>query len=445
MPPLADQFAQDAPVLAGDALPWLRKLRHEGRERYRSLGLPTRRVEDWKYTNLNPLAKIDFAPPAHAASFPAVPALPEARALAVDAYRAVLVNGRFRADLSALDGLPEGVEVGGLAQALERDPAAIEARLGRLAVLDGMPMLALNTALMTDGLVLRLAEGVSLDRPIHVLFVTAAGERPMACHPRNLIVAEPGSGATLLESHVGTGEVASLVNVVTEVTLGAGARLAHYKLRDEPSAAFHLATTQVSLDSRSAYESFVLSVGGRLARHELRLRLDGEDIDCRLNGAYLIAGSQHVDNTTLVDHAAPGCRSRQHYQGVLDDTSRGVFQGKILVRRHAQHTDGHQLNRALLLSRGAEVNSKPELEIYADDVKCGHGAAIGEIEEDQLFYLRARGIDPDAARDILVEAFLGEVVDEISSDDARQAFRQIVADWLAARRRARASDDRAPS
>ena len=442
MPPLADQFSQDAPALAGDALPWLRKLRHEGRERYRSLGLPTRRVEDWKYTNLNPLAKIDFAPPAHTGP---VPALPEDRALAVDAYRAVVVNGRFRADLSALDGLPEGVEVGGLAQALERDPAAIEARLGRLAVLDGMPMLALNTALMTDGLVLRLAEGVALDRPIHVLFLAAAGARPMACHPRNLIVAEPGSSATLLESHVGTGEAASLVNVVTEVALGAGARLAHYKLRDEPPAAFHLATTQVSLDSRSAYESFVLSVGGRLARHELRLRLDGDDVDCRLNGAYLIAGDQHVDNTTLVDHAAPGCRSRQHYKGVLDDTARGVFQGKILVRRHAQRTDGHQLNRALLLSRGAEVDSKPELEIYADDVKCGHGAAIGEIEEDQMFYLRARGIDAQAARDILVEAFLGEVVDEIRADGARQAFRQVLAGWLAARRQARANGDGARS
>ncbi|MFQ5954144.1 MAG: Fe-S cluster assembly protein SufD [Kiloniellales bacterium] len=434
-PPFTDHYAAIARAGAGGDLPWLHRLRERGFERYRALGLPTRRVEDWRYTNLKPLTKIDFQP---ATDAPTPTALPDPGALAQDAYRLVVVNGRFRPELSALDGLPQGVEAGGLAHALDRDPAAIEARLGRLAAPDGMAMLALNTALMADGFVLRLPRGAVMDRPLHVQFVTAPGERPLACHPRNLIIAEPGSRATVFESHVGAGgDVPSLGNLVTEVTVGEGARLAHYKLHDEAPPAFHLAMTQVTLDSRSAYDSFVLSVGGRLARHELRVRLNGEDIDCRLNGAYVIAGDQHVDNTTFIDHAAPGSRSRQVYKGVLDETARGVFQGKILVRRHAQQTDGHQLNRALLLSPGAEVDTKPELEIYADDVKCSHGAAIGEIEEDQLFYLRARGIDRDRARDILVEAFVGEVIDEIGSDGGRQAFREVVAGWLAARRQTR--------
>ncbi len=432
MPPFADHFA--AAGAAGEP-PWLRRLRERGFERYRALGLPTRRAEDWRYTSLGPLAKIDFQPAAEA---PEVAALPDQPAPVPDAYRRVVVNGRFRPELSDLDGLPPGVEAGGLAHGLDRDPAPIEARLGQLAPPDGMAMLALNTALMADGFVLRLGEGVTMERPLHVRFVTAPGERPLAFHPRNLIVAEPGSRATVFESHTGIGgEQPSLANLVTEVTVGEGAALNHYKLCDEAPSAFHLSMTQVVLDSRSAYDGFVLSVGGRLARHELRLRLDGEGVDCRVNGAYVIAGDQHVDNTIFVDHAAPGGRSRQIYKGVLDDTARGVFQGKILVRRHAQQTDGHQLNRALMLSRGAEVDSKPELEIYADDVKCSHGATIGEIEEDQLFYLRARGIDRDRARDILVEAFLGEVIDEIGSEGARQAFRDAVARWHAGRRLAR--------
>ncbi len=326
LPPFADHTGSIDPAPAGGDLAWLTRLRAQGLERYRSLGLPTPRVEDWKYTNLKALAGIDFAPAAEAPDPAAPTALPDG--LKVDAIRRVVVNGRFRPDLSAPDGLPDGVEAGGLAQMLARDPAAIEAHLGQIAVIDGMPLLALNTALMTDGFVLRLAAGVELDRPIHVLFVGAAGDRALSCHPRNLIVAHPGSRATVFESHVGAGTTPTFGNVVTEVSVGEGAVLNHYKLHDEPAAAFHLATTRVALDNESVYDSFVLSVGGRLSRHELRVCLGGGVIDCRLNGAYVIAGDQHVDNTIFVDHAAPGSRSRQHYKGVLDDTARGVFRAR---------------------------------------------------------------------------------------------------------------------
>jgi Fe-S cluster assembly protein SufD len=266
-----------------------------------------------------------------------------------------------------------------------------------------------------------------------------ADDTPLAFHPRVLILAGRNSHATVVESHVGLGDRPYFSNLVSEVTLREGAVLGHYKLQNEQPGAFHLAATQVRLDSRSTYDGFVLSLGARLSRNEIRAHLGGGEIECRLNGAYAVAGDQHVDNTTFIDHAAPGSRSREVYKGVLDETARGVFQGKILVRPHAQKTDGHQLNRALLLSRGAEVDSKPELEIYADDVKCSHGAAIGEIDEDQLFYLRARGIDRMTARAILVEAFLGEVLDEIRLDAAREAYRGLLAGWLAARREAPAT------
>jgi Fe-S cluster assembly protein SufD len=434
LPLFADHYPRLAPTLPGADLAWVERLRTDGLERYRRLGLPGPRVEAWKYTNLNPLAKIDFAPAVNGEATPATVALPTGRTLAVQGTRLVVVNGRFRPDLSALDELPDGVVAGGLAEALARDPAAIEANLGRIATVDGMPMLALNTALMADGIVLRIAEGVTVDRPIHLIFVGAAGDAPLAVHPRILVIAGRDSRATLVESHVGVGDRPYLSNLVSEVALHEGAALGHYKLQNEQPAAFHLAATQVRLDSRSTYDGFVLSLGARLSRSEIRAHLGGGEIECRLSGAYAVAGEQHVDNTTFIDHAAPGSRSREVYKGVLDDTARGVFQGKILVRPQAQKTDGYQLNRGLLLSRGAELDSKPELEIYADDVKCSHGAAIGEIDQDQLFYLRARGIDPATARDILVEAFLNEVLDEIRFEPARDGFRAILAGWLAGRR-----------
>jgi len=403
-----------APVLPGADGPF-GALRARGLAAWRATGLPTRRVEAWKYTDLRALAAGGFVTDAGERH---VAALPDAVAT-VDGHRLVFVNGRFRPDLSDVGDLPARVALGPLGEARE---------LGRTARLD-FPMVALNTALFADGLALHVGEGVTLDRPVHLVSLSDA-ETPVASHPRHLVVLDDGACATLVESHVGTGP--SFANTVMEIVLGAGAVLDHTKLQDEGADALHLAHCQVTLGRGATYDGFVAQLGAALARHEARIDLTGERAEARLNGAYVGDGSQTLDNTTFVTHTAPACTSRQVFKGVLGGTARGVFQGKILVEPDAQQTDGHQLNRTLLLSRGAEIDSKPELEIYADDVKCSHGATAGELEDDALFYLRSRGIPLHEARRLLVEAFLAEATALIGRADVREAIDAALARRLAA-------------
>jgi len=414
-------------VALAPGAPWIEALRRDALAGYREQGLPTPRSEAWKYTNLRRLARIAFEPsPVDDAPLAQIP---DGAANLDGAYRAVFVNGRFDASLSMLDNLPKGVEIGGLAAA---DPDLLEPHLGRIADTSQHPLAALNTAYMDDGLYMRLADGVELDAPLHLVSIARASDSALRFHPRHLIVLGANAIATLVEIHIGTGE--TFANTVSEIDVGAGAMLNHYKLQNEGPDAFHIALCQVRLADRAHYDGFVLQTGARLARNEIRVHL-GNRVECRLNGAYLGRGDQHIDNTTFIDHAEPNSTSREVYKGVLDDTARGVFQGKILVRRDAQKTSGHQLNKTLLLSRGAEINSKPELEIYADDVKCGHGATTGELEEDALFYLQARGIAPDQARALLIAAFVGEAVSEIQAEGPRAAFQAVVDHWLGARGR----------
>ena len=314
-----------------------------------------------------------------------------------------------------------------MAAKLSADRTSLE---GQFSDVTDLPMATLNTGLLSDGLYLKLDDGVALDKPLHLVSIGTAREEPVSFHPRHLIVAGAGSVATIVESHVGSGAYFS--NSVSEVSVGDGAVLNHYKLQNEGPEAYHLAANLVRIADRAVYDNFVLQVGGNLARNEIRSEL-GERVECRLNGAYLACGEQHIDNTTFIDHAAPNSSSREVYKGVLDENARGVFQGKILVRQDSQKTDGHQLNKTLLLSPGTEIDTKPELEIYADDVKCSHGATTGELEEELLFYLRARGIDPQTARGMLVAAYVGEALDEIQAEAPRAAFQAVVDDWLESR------------
>ncbi len=406
---------------------WIDVLRGDALESYRDQGLPTPRSEAWKFTNLRRLERIAFAPsPVDCA---AAAEIPDGIAALDGAYRAVFVNGRFDAAQSRLDGLPKGVEIGGLAAT---DPVVLEPHLGRIADTSNHPLAALNTAYMADGLYMKLADRAVLDAPLHLISISSATDTALRFHPRHLVILGAGAIATLVESHAGAGE--TFANTVSEIDLGEGAALNHYKLQNEGPDAFHIALTQIRLADRSHYDGFVLQTGARLARNEVRAHL-GERVECRLNGAYLGRGDQHIDNTTFIDHTAPNSNSSEIYKGVLDDRARGVFQGKILVRKDAQKTSGHQLNKTLLLSKGTEIDTKPELEIYADDVKCGHGATTGELDEDALFYLRARGIGPAQARAMLVAAFIGEVVAEIQAEQPRAAFQAVVDNWLEARGR----------
>ena len=431
--PLAERYESIAPDLAGAGTDWLDALRQDGLERYGALGLPGPRVEAWKYTNLTRMGRQTFAP-ALSLQAPSLDAVPMG-ALDIDAIRLVMVNGRLRTDLSDLESLPEGVSIKTLSDAVEGGDAAIRQKIDPAAAGHDMPMLALNTAYLSDGLVIDIAADATVDVPLHLISVGMADDTPVAFHPRNVVTLGDRSSATVYESHIGLGGT-YLNNGATVIEVGEEALLRHRKFQNESSDAYHIAAATVNLRTRARYENYTLHVGGALVRNEVHAALVGKGADCNLYGAYAGRGNQHIDTTTFVDHAVPECTSREVYKGALDDNARGVFQGKILVRKDAQKTDGHQLNKALLLSEGAEIDAKPELEIYADDVKCSHGATAGELDEEQLFYMRARGIDEAEARDLLVSAFLEDSLDVIDDEDRREAFRSVISNWLAARRNA---------
>ena len=420
----------------GIAPDWLQQLRHVGAEQFRARGLPTVRVEAWKYTNLNPLRGQGFALAANADAPIDRGFLPSLVIGKRPPYRLVFVNGAYRSDLSTLSELPAGARLMSLAEAVKRTPDLLRGKLGRIARGDASGTVALNTAFLQDGYVLHLAPGITIDDPIEIVFVGAGGTgAPPVYYPRSLVIAEAGSRVTLVEYHVGyDGAVGQggvyFSNAVTEVEAAEGAIVRHCKVQDESLSAFHLATTHAHLGRDARYDNFSFALGGRLSRNELHVILAAQGADCRLNGAYLMHKEQHVDTTLVVDHAAPNTTSRQLYKGVLDDKARGVFQGKIIVRPAAQKSDGQQLSRALLLSNQSEINTKPELEILADDVKCSHGATAGELDESALFYLRARGIPEDQARRLLIEAFLNEVIDGMALSALRMPLEQSVARWM---------------
>lgn len=423
--PFIENYGDLRAGLPGADLPWLDTLRGTGLDCYEALGVPTPKVEDWKYTSLRALTAQDFALATRAPSAAArdVPDL----AFDGESHRVVLVNGAVDVQRSDLDNLPEGLSVLPFDQAIANDPALVETHVGHVAALGREPFVALNTAYLDSGLVIRVAAGTTIEAPLHLAFAGAAGNEHLVWHPRLLIVVEDGASATIVETHSGSG--AYFANGVSEVTIGSDATLNHLKIQAEGLEAFHIAAIEARVGARGTYESFILSTGAALSRNQIGVLLADEEAQCRVNGAYLMRGNQHVDTTSVIDHAVPDCTSNQVFKGVLDDKARAVFQGKIIVRKDAQHTDGHQLNKTLLLSDRAEIDAKPELEIYADDVTCGHGATAGEIDENALFYLRSRGIEEETARSMLIDAFVDEALREISREDLHDTFRAVVDRW----------------
>ncbi len=453
--PYLARFNAAKAALPGAAQSWLSELREQAAARFRDLGFPTQRRESWKYTPLKALKDISFKPAGETgqtASLDRVPSLLNETGLnetglneAGSPLRATLVGGSFRADLSALDGLPAGATVEPLSALLEREPAALEPWLGQIATDGDQPLLALNTALFDDGLVIRLGKNVVLDSPLELTFLGPLSEEPTQLHPRLLILLDQGAQATLLEHHFGYGETPVFHNGVSEIALGENARLTHLKLQSSPSGTFHFATTHVRQERDSRYESFALNHGAALSRLETRVRLVGTGADCHLNGAYLLRDRQHGDITTVIDHQVPHCTSKEVIKGALDDRARGVFQGLIRVAPDAQKTDGRMLNKTLLLSEKAEIDTKPELEIFADDVQCAHGATTGEIDHDAIFYLRSRGLPEARARSLMVESFLTETVEELSDESLRPLVLERIRDWLGTRQAPVAQREGEPS
>jgi Fe-S cluster assembly protein SufD len=344
----------------------------------------------------------------------------------------VFVDGLYCAELSTVPAQPDGIRIGSLAGALgsEQDSALLEQHLGRQLHADENAFAALNTAFFADGGFVRVPAGQAVPEPVQLLFVTTGRETGATTHPRNLILVERGARLTILESHVGAAQAPTLTNAVTEFVLGDDAIVEHCKFQDESPEAFHVATLPSHLGQRVNFSSHSIVTGAKLSRNNIRTTLDGEGIECVLNGVYLTNRDQLADHHMIVDHAKPRCASHEYFNGILAGKSRGVFHGRILVRPGAQKTDAKQTNKNLLLSDDASADTKPQLEIYADDVKCTHGATIGQLNEESIYYLRSRGLGLETARRMLIHAFAGEIIDRVKHDGLRDELDTLLWDRL---------------
>jgi Fe-S cluster assembly protein SufD len=405
---------------------WLATLRAQGAERFAATGYPTSKDEDWRFTPVAPIARAQFAPSA--------PATVTAAALAPFIFgqaewpRLVFVNGRFDASLSSVTALPAGMTVSSLAETLGAADPALERHLGRHVKVDVTPFVAQNTAEFADGAVVQVAPNADLGLPVHLVYVTAPGTVG-ASHTRNLIVIGQSARAALIESYVTLGDADTyLTNVVSEVVVGANAWVEHVRIQRESEQSYHVGLTHVEQARDSHYRNFTFAMGGALSRHDLHVRLNAPNVEALMYGLYLGRNEQLVDNHTTIFHDHPDCRSWEVYKGVLDDRSHGVFNGKIFVTPEAQKTDAKQTNRALLLSDTAAIDTKPQLEIFADDVKCTHGATVGNLDTLMEFYFRSRGIPAEAARRHLVYAFCAEVIAEVAIEPVRHELVRLVLD-----------------
>jgi Fe-S cluster assembly protein SufD len=427
---LAESFAVVRNALPGGSK--VAPLREQAFKRFESQGLPHRRVEEWKYTDLRALLR-DAAPLAGVPDATAKASAKQAGAMlaAIEGRRIVFVDGAFIPELSDLAGLEPGLSIRSMAQALAAGDVLVSDHLGKLVPTDDVAV-ALNTAFMGDGAVIRVAAGAALGRPIHLVFANSA-VAAASVFSRSLVVIEDGARAMLVESHEGPAGCGYQVNTAIELKVGDRAHVDHIKITGEGAGALHVSSLMAAIGAHARFNEFLFTTGGTVVRNQLFVRFDGEGTVAGIRGATLLKGDQHVDTTLIADHAVSGCTSREVFKTVLDDDSHGIFQGKIVVRPHAQRTDARMATHALLLSDTAEADNKPELEIYADDVQCGHGATAGALNRDLLFYLKARGLPPKEAEALLIQAFVGEAVEGIEHAGLRDTLIDAVTAWLAKR------------
>lgn len=424
--PYADRFAAAAAPLPGSELPWLREIRAEALARFRRQELPSTRVERWKYTNLHPVAAREFAVETKTPDLAKLPAIPAGTDGAL--ARLVFVNGALQVDASDSDRLPRGVRLLSLPEALTADAEWLRRSLAAAKLDDSLA--ALNLAFMTNGVLLRLDDGVALPGPIEILHIADTSGEARAFHHRHVIALGRGAACTIVERFAGGAADPYWTHHHSEIAIGEEARCRYFKIQDEGAQAFHTAAVAAAVERGGGFDSFVLTTGAALSRHEITVSLDAPGAACRLDGCYLGRGRQHMDNTTDIQHTAPETTSAETYKGVLDDQAHGVFQGRITVQPGAQKVDGRQLNKTILLSDRTEMDTKPELEIYADDVKCSHGATVGELDENAVFYLRTRGIGLAEARQMLVEGFIEDLVGTVEVPAVREEFLRHIRDWM---------------
>jgi Fe-S cluster assembly protein SufD len=400
---------------------WLGELRQEAIERFAELGFPLRTDEEWRFTNLSPLTRTSFVPANGAANKNVGQILNDGVIDAGSGPRLVFVNGRYEPGLSR--PASEQLRLGRFS---DFDPNELKHYLGQYAAYLDHAFIALNTAFLDDGACLVVPGGYESREPIQIVFLSTGGPEPLVSHPRVLIVAEREARATVLESYAGPEDETYFTNAVTEIVVQDQAAIDHYKIQREGRQAFHVATLQAFLGRTANFRTHMIGLGGALVRNEVNAVAGDEGSECTLNGLYLANGSQHMDNRTFIDHAKPHCTSHELYKGALDGQARGVFNGKIRVAQDAQKTDAKQTNKTLLLSDDAQINTKPQLEIYADDVKCTHGATVGQLSDEALFYLRSRGIGLEAARGLLTFAFANDIISRIQVEPVRESLEEML-------------------
>ncbi len=417
-------FSEFERNLNGEKTPGVHKLRKDALTKFKELSFPTLKDEDWKYTNISPLFKYNFSLDS---SGKEISSEVISRFLFDEMEHSLIVfiNGRFSKQHTKLLNLPEGVIVGSIADAIKEKNPIVEKHLGRYADHSNQIFTALSTAYTRDGAFVYVPEGKVVDEPVHIIFLTSADEQ-IITQPRNLFVADKNSQVTIIEHYVTDDEKIYFTNSVTEVVAEENAIVNHIKLQEESKAAFHIARTEIDQERNSNFSSLLFSTGAAIARNDINSRFNDEGSEATLNGLFIIEDEQLFDVHTLIDHAKPNCNSHEHYKGILDDKSRGVFNGKVLVRQDAQKTNAFQQNNNLLLSNNALVNTKPQLEIFADDVKCSHGATIGQLDDEAKFYLKTRGIGEEAARSILLHAFASDVLKFIKIKQVRDYLEEII-------------------
>jgi Fe-S cluster assembly protein SufD len=408
---------------------WLTPIRKAAIARFTELGFPTTKHEEWRFTNVSPIARtaFDLAPDG---DLDDAARLIAPNSFGDNACRLVFVNGRYSPELSLTVKLPAGVRASALSEAFARDGRIVQAHLTRHAPFDSDTFTALNTALLTDGPFVYIPRGVALETPIEVLYLAVGGDSAWSVHPRGLIIVEENAQVRVTETYAGSAESPYLANPVTELVVGENAVVDHYRINREPAGAYHLGAMFLHQLRGATTRSANIIFGGGLVRNDVNAVLDGEGGTCVLNGLTMIRGRQHADNHLVVNHAMPRCDSKEYYKGIYDEQSAGVFSGRINVFKDAQKTDAKQTNKSLLLSREAHVDSKPQLEIFADDVKCTHGATIGQLDDTAIFYLQSRGIPEREARNMLVHAFASEVVGRVRYAPLKEKLDLWVADWL---------------
>ena len=419
--------------LADSGPAWLHRIRKSALERFAELGFPTARRanEGWKYTNVGPIAKASFCHTPQVARNGLSPAeLQRAAPWHQEWFNLVFVNGHYSEALSTPPPAPDGVQVESLAEAILSDPDVVKKHLTRYASFEDDGFTALNTAFVQDGAFVHIPKGETLESPLHLVFVSTDLGEPSISYPRVLVVADAGSKATIIESYVGLGDSRYFTNAVAEMVVGEGAQVDHYRLLAESENAFHVGVARVHQGENSTFTSRAFAKGAALGRYDLYVLLDGEGGLCTLEGLYMTSGRQHMDNFINIDHAKPQATSRLYYKGILAGKSRAVFGGTVHVRKEAQKTDSMQTDKNLVLSPDAEVDSKPALFIYADDVKCGHGATAGNIDPETVFYMRSRGLDLDAASRLLIYGFASEIIDTVEVDEFRAYLERLFLESL---------------